>query len=118
MTSVILSATLLLALLASLSLISLYNLKVIKPTLEALKLSLDLQLKQDKERSRALSQALNLLATKDPMAYQMVQAATPEPIEPGVYTGPYVTGEEYQQLLNAEERMAKLWKTAEEGLED
>tara|TARA_B110000459_G_C16286976_1_gene348768 strand:- start:62 stop:220 length:159 start_codon:yes stop_codon:yes gene_type:complete len=52
------------------------------------------------------------------MAYQMVQAATPEPVDPGVYTGPYVTGEEYQQLLNAEERMAKLWKTAEEGLEE
>lgn len=47
----------------------------------------------------------------------MVQAATPEPIKTGVYTGPYVTGEEYQELLNAEKRMAEMWKNAEEGFE-
>jgi len=52
------------------------------------------------------------------MAYQMVQAATPEPMDPGVYNGAYVTGEEYQQLLDVEARMAKLWKNAEEGLEE
>ena len=52
------------------------------------------------------------------MAYQALQAATPEPMEPGVYNGPYVTGEEYQQLLDAEARMSKMWQTAEEGLEE
>lgn len=115
MTSLISSLTLSLALLVSLFLISLYNLKVIKPTLESLQQSLDLALKAEKERSKLLSQALNLLSSKDPIAYQMVQAATPEPMEPGVYNGPYVTGEEYQELLDAEKRMAKLWANIEEG---
>ena len=52
------------------------------------------------------------------MAYQMAQAATPESATDQVYNGPYVTGEEYEQLLDAEQRMDKLWKMAEEGLED
>lgn len=47
----------------------------------------------------------------------MAQAATPEPTAPGVYNGPYVTGEEYQELLNAEKRMAELWQNIEEGSE-
>jgi hypothetical protein len=47
----------------------------------------------------------------------MAQAATPEPAQSGVYNGPYVTGEEYQELLNAEKRMAELWKNIEEGSE-
>jgi len=45
----------------------------------------------------------------------MVQAVNPEPMDTGVYNGPYVTGEEYQELLNAEKRMAEVWKNVEEG---
>lgn len=60
---------------------------------------------------------MNLLSSKDPLAYQLVQAASPEPATPGVYNGPYVTGEEYQELLDAEKRMAKLWANIEEGSE-
>lgn len=60
---------------------------------------------------------MNLLSSKDPLAYQLVQAATPEPATAGVYNGPYVTGEEYQELLDAEQRMAKLWANIEEGSE-
>jgi len=115
MTSLILSVTLSLALLASLLLISLYNLKVLKPALESLKSSLDLAVKAEAERSNLLSQALNLLSSKDPIAYQMMQAVSPQPMDTGVYNGPYVTGEEYQELLNAEKRMAELWKNVEEG---
>ena len=115
MTSLILSATLSFSLLASLFLVSLYNLKVLKPALESLQMTLDLALKAEKERSKLLSQALTLLSTKDPIAYQMVQAVNPEPIDTGVYNGPYVTGEEYQELLNAEKRMAEAWKNVEEG---
>lgn len=48
----------------------------------------------------------------------MLQAATPEPEAAGVYTGPYVTGEEYQQLLDVEAQMNKAWSTAQEGYED
>lgn len=118
MTSLALSVTLLLALALSLFLISLYNLKVLKPALEALAETTRANTQSEQQRAKLLTQALNLLASKDPMAYQMVQAATPEPMDPGVYNGAYVTGEEYQQLLNAEARMAKLWETAEEGLEE
>lgn len=96
--------------LASLATIYLLAVKVIRPTLEALKASLDLQLKQDKERAKALSQALNLLASKDPIAYQMIQAATPTPIENDRYNGPYVPGEEYEQLLEFQAQQEKLWK--------
>lgn len=45
----------------------------------------------------------------------MMQAATPEPVDTGVYNGPYITGEEYQELLDAEKRMAEAWKIVEEG---
>jgi hypothetical protein len=117
MTLLISSVSLSLALLVSLFLVSLFNLKVIKPTLEALNHSLRLSQQAEAQRAKILTQALNLLATKDPIAYQMVQAATPEPMPTGVYTGPYVTGEEYQELLNAEKRMAEMWKSAEEGIE-
>jgi hypothetical protein len=103
-------ASLSLALLASLALISLFNLKVIKPTLETLLSSLELQRQAAKEQQRLLSQALNLLASKDPIAYQMIQAATPEPIKDVGYNGPYVSGEEYEQLLADEKRMQELWK--------
>lgn len=117
MTSIISSVSLSLALLVSLLLVSLFNLKVIKPALESLQRTMELATKAEAERSALLSQALNLLSTKDPIAYQMVQAATPEPMKTGVYTGPYVTGEEYQELLDAEKRMAEMWKNAEEGFE-
>ena len=67
-------------------------------------------MKQDKERAKALSQALNLLASKDPIAYQMIQAATPAPTENDRYNGPYVPGEEYEELLNYQAAQEKLWK--------
>jgi hypothetical protein len=118
MTSTLYSVTLSLALLASLALVSLFNLKVLKPTLETLKESLELQRKAAKDQQKLLSQALNLLSSKDPIAYQMVSAVTPEPMDTSVYNGPYMTGEEYQELLNAEARMDELWKIRQEDIED
>ncbi len=96
--------------LASLATVLFLALKVIKPTLEALKQTMELQLRQDKERAKALSQALNLLASKDPIAYQMIQAATPAPVENAGYNGPYVAGEEYELLLQYQAQQDKLWK--------
>jgi hypothetical protein len=96
--------------LASLVTVLFLALKVIKPTLEALKQTMELQLRQDKERAKALSQALNLLASKDPIAYQMIQAATPAPVENAGYNGPYVAGEEYELLLQYQAQQDKLWK--------
>ena len=57
-----------------------------------------------------MSQALNLLASKDPIAYQMVQAATPATEENSRYNGPYIPGEEYEQLLQYQAEQDKLWK--------
>jgi len=40
----------------------------------------------------------------------MIQAATPTPIENDRYNGPYVPGEEYEQLLEFQAQQEKLWK--------
>lgn len=62
---------------------------------------------------------MNLLASKDAIAYQMVSAVTQAPEgSNAVYNGPYVSGEEYELLLDAERRMDAVWKTAQEDLED
>ena len=117
MNTLILSLSLSLALLLSLALVSLYNVKVVKPALEALNLTLTQVTQLETQRHSLLTQALNLLSSKDPIAYQMVQAATPEPMRTGVYNGPYITGEEYQLLTNEEARLSALWAQAEEGQE-
>ena len=48
----------------------------------------------------------------------MVSSVIPEPAETTVYNGPYVTGEEYAMLLDAEKQMDEAWKIAQEDLED
>lgn len=48
----------------------------------------------------------------------MVSAVTPEPVDTTVYNGPYVTGEEYAMLLDAEKQMEEAWNKAQEDLED
>ena len=48
----------------------------------------------------------------------MVSAVTPEPADTTVYNGPYVTGEEYAMLLDADKQMEEAWKKAQEDLED
>jgi hypothetical protein len=57
----------------------------------------------------------NLLATKDPMAFQQVQAVTVEP-ETG-YTGPYLSGDEIELLEQQEAEMLKAWKSLAEDTE-
>jgi methylase of polypeptide subunit release factors len=115
-----LTSSLILLLLWLLSLASLLLLvsKILKPALLLLAQTSDTNLKLEKERNKALTQALNLLASKEPIAYQMLQAATPQTEEFGVYNGPYVPGEEFEELLNAEKRMDAAWKVAQQDLED
>lgn len=48
----------------------------------------------------------------------MMQAAEPAPASAAVYNGLYVTGDEYQHLLQDEKRLSDLWKTIEEGTEE
>jgi hypothetical protein len=47
----------------------------------------------------------------------MVAAAVPV-ADNAVYNGPYVSGEEYEMLLDAERRMDAAWKIAQEDIED
>lgn len=42
----------------------------------------------------------------------MLQAGTPEVKPFGEYNGPYITGEEYQELLEYQARQDALWKDA------
>jgi hypothetical protein len=113
MVSILYSATLSLTLLALLALVSLYNLKVLKPTLETLERSLKSQEQASRDQQKLLSQALNLLSSKDPIAYQMLQSATPEPMAQSVYNGPYLTGEEYELMVQEQKRMDEAWKDLE-----
>lgn len=48
----------------------------------------------------------------------MVAAVTTEPVDTTVYNGPYVTGEEYAMLLDAEKQMEEAWNKAQEDLEE
>lgn len=89
-----------------------------KPTIQALTAALESQKTQAISTNQIISQALNLLSSKDPMAYQMVSAVTPQPVDTTVYNGPYVTGEEYAMLLDTEKQMEAAWKIAQEDLEE
>jgi len=48
----------------------------------------------------------------------MVSAVTPQPVDTTVYNGPYVTGEEYAMLLDADKQMEEAWNKAQEDIED
>jgi hypothetical protein len=43
----------------------------------------------------------------------MLQAATPEPMPQSVYNGPYLTGEEYELMVQEQKRMDEAWKDLE-----
>ena len=68
------------------------------------------QVDLEKQRTATTKHLANLLASKDPIAYQMIQAATPAAEENSRYNGPYIPGEEYEQLLQYQAEQEKLWK--------
>lgn len=113
MISIIYSVTSSLILLGTLVLLFQYNRKLIQPTLTSLQASLEAMKEADKQRSQLLSQALNLLASKEPIAYQMLQASAAPDTPASVYNGPYLPGEEYEQMVSEEKRLAELWKDME-----
>lgn len=113
MISIIYSVTSSLVLLSTLVLLFQYNRKLIQPTLTTLQRSLEALKEADQQRSQLLSQALNLLASKEPIAYQMLQASTTPDTTSSVYNGPYLPGEEYEQMVSDEKRLAGLWKDME-----
>ncbi len=63
-------------------------------------------------REQSILHLSNLLASKDPMAFQQLQAVTVEPVinaETG-YTGLYKTGEELE-LEEAEKQLSAIFET-------
>ncbi len=67
----------------------------------------------EKQRDKALSQALNLLASKEPMAYQMIQAVQPQFESASEYNGHYVTAEEYESMLAYDKKLTDLFGEVE-----
>ena len=113
MISIIYSVTSSLILLCTLVLLFQYNRKLILPALDSLQASLQSMKELEQQRSQLLSQALNLLASKEPIAYQMLQASAAPDTAASVYNGPYLPGEDYEQMISDEKRLAELWKDME-----
>lgn len=70
------------------------------------------QLDLEKQRTATTKHLANLLATKDPLAFQQVQTVSYQP-ETG-YTGPYLSGDEIELLEQQLVRMDKSWDKAED----
>ena len=70
------------------------------------------QLDLEKQRTATTKHLANLLATKDPLAFQQVQTVSYQP-ETG-YTGPYLSGEEIELMEQQLARMDKAWDKAED----
>ena len=67
------------------------------------------QIKMSQLQQETIKHLSNLLASKDPLAFQQVQAVTVEP-KTG-YTGPYLSGDEIELLEQQEAEMLKTWKS-------
>lgn len=70
------------------------------------------QLDLEKQRTATTKHLANLLATKDPLAFQQVQTVSYQP-ETG-YTGPYLSGEEIELMEQQLAQMDKAWDKAED----
>jgi hypothetical protein len=70
------------------------------------------QLELEKQRTATTKHLANLLASKDPLAFQQVQTVSFQP-ETG-YTGPYLSGDELELMESELKRMDEAWKIAED----
>lgn len=70
------------------------------------------QLDLEKQRAATTKHLANLLATKDPLAFQQVQTVSYEPDTR--YTGPYLSGEEIELMEQQLAQMDKAWTKAED----
>lgn len=69
----------------------------------------------EKQRAATLKHAMNLLASKEPMAFQQLQTVTVEPETR--YTGPYLSGDEIELLEQQERDMSETWKRLKDDLD-
>jgi hypothetical protein len=58
---------------------------------------------------------MNLLASKEPMAFQQLQTVTVEPETR--YTGPYLSGDEIELFEQQEREMSETWKRLKDDLD-
>ena len=70
------------------------------------------QVDLEKQRTATTKHLANLLATKDPMAFQQIQTVSIEP-QTG-YTGPYLSGDEIEAMEQELAQMDKAWQRAED----
>jgi len=68
------------------------------------------QLDLEKQRAATTKHLANLLATKDPMAFQQVQTVSYTP-QTG-YTGPYLSGDELELMEQELKKMDDAWSQA------
>lgn len=68
------------------------------------------QVDLEKQRTATTKHLANLLATKDPMAFQQVQTVSYTP-ETG-YTGPYLSGDELELMEQELKKMDDAWSQA------
>ncbi len=69
----------------------------------------------EKQRATTLKHAMNLLASKEPMAFQQLQTVTVEPETR--YTGPYLSGDEIELFEQQEREMSETWKRLKDDLD-
>lgn len=73
------------------------------------------QIELSKTQNHTIKHLSNLLAAKDPMAFQQIQTVTIQP-ETG-YTGPYLSGDEIELMEQQEAEMLKAWKSLADDTE-
>ena len=72
--------------------------------------------KQNEQAQSTAAHLANLLASKDPLAFQ--QISTIAPIKDSEYTGPIVPGDELEQLEAEAAQQDQLWKMVMADLEE
>ena len=70
------------------------------------------QVDLEKQRTATTKHLANLLASKDPLAFQQVQTVSVE--QDTRYTGPYLSGEELELMEQEIARMDQAWGKVED----
>lgn len=70
------------------------------------------QLDLEKQRTATTKHLANLLASKDPLAFQQIQTVSVMP-DTG-YTGPYLSGDELELMEQELKNMDAAWNRAED----
>ncbi len=68
------------------------------------------QVDLEKQRTATTKHLANLLATKDPLAFQQIQTVSVEPDTR--YTGPYLSGDELELMEQELKKMDDAWSRA------